>query len=62
MKQDLITVVETASFITDAKACMSDSERTEAINMIRSTGMLSLVVAESARFVLLSVDEVKAAV
>lgn len=34
MKQDLITVVGTASFVTDAKACMSDSERMEAINMI----------------------------
>jgi hypothetical protein len=34
MKQDLITVVETASFISDAKGCMSDTERTEAINMI----------------------------
>ncbi len=31
MKQDLITVVETASFVTDAKACMSDSERLVAV-------------------------------
>jgi len=34
MKQELITVVETASFVTDAKVCMTDEERTEAINMI----------------------------
>jgi hypothetical protein len=31
---DLITVVETASFVTDAKDCMTNDERTEAINMI----------------------------
>lgn len=36
MKQDLITVVETASFISDAKGCMSDTERTEAITLIAS--------------------------
>ena len=34
MKPELITVVETASFIADAKACMSDEERAEAISMI----------------------------
>ena len=34
MKQELITVVETASFVTDAKVCMNKEERTEAINMI----------------------------
>jgi hypothetical protein len=34
MKSDLITVVETNSFIADAKACMNDEERAEAINMI----------------------------
>lgn len=34
MKPDLITVVETNSFIADAKACMNDEERAEAINMI----------------------------
>lgn len=33
-KPDLITVVETASFIADAKDCMTNDERTEAINMI----------------------------
>lgn len=34
MKQELITVVETTSFMTDAKVCMTNEERTEAINMI----------------------------
>jgi hypothetical protein len=34
MNQELITVVETTSFVADAKACMTDDERTEAINMI----------------------------
>ncbi len=34
MKAEMITVVETASFVTDAKGCMADDERTEAINMI----------------------------
>lgn len=34
MKPELIAVVETASFVTDAKACMSNDERTEAINLI----------------------------
>lgn len=34
MKQALITVVETTSFMTDAKVCMTNEERTEAINMI----------------------------
>ena len=34
MKQELITVVETASFVSDAKICMTNDERTEAINMI----------------------------
>lgn len=34
MKSELITVVETASFLADAKACMTDDERIEAINMI----------------------------
>ena len=34
MKHGLITVVETESFISDAKACMTDIERAEAINMI----------------------------
>jgi len=34
MKPKLIAVVETASFAADAKACMSNDERTEAINMI----------------------------
>lgn len=34
MKPELITVVETATFMTDAKACMTNDERTEAINMI----------------------------
>ena len=29
-----MTVVETASFISDAKTCMTDGERTEAITMI----------------------------
>ncbi len=30
MNQELITVVETTSFVADAKACMTDDERTEA--------------------------------
>lgn len=34
MKPDLITVVETASFVADAKVCMTNDERIEAINMI----------------------------
>jgi hypothetical protein len=34
MKSELITVVETASFLADAKACMTDNERAEAIDMI----------------------------
>jgi hypothetical protein len=34
MRPELITVVETASFVTDAKVCMTYDERTEAINMI----------------------------
>jgi hypothetical protein len=34
MKPLLITVVETASFVVDAKACMREEERTEAIDMI----------------------------
>jgi hypothetical protein len=34
MKQQLITVVETVSFMADAKTCMTNDERTEAINMI----------------------------
>ena len=34
MNQGLITVVETVSFMADAKSCMSDEERTGAINMI----------------------------
>ena len=34
MKSELITVVETASFLSDAKACMTDNERAEAIDMI----------------------------
>jgi hypothetical protein len=34
MELGLITVVETASFVTDAKVCMTNSERTEAVNMI----------------------------
>jgi hypothetical protein len=34
VKQDLMTVVETASFLSDAKVCMTDEERFEAINMI----------------------------
>ena len=34
MELELITVVETASFVTDAKACMTNDERTGAINMI----------------------------
>lgn len=34
MKSELITVVETASFVTDAKTCMTDNERSEAVNMI----------------------------
>jgi hypothetical protein len=34
MKPDMITVVETVSFMADAKACMTDDERTAAINMI----------------------------
>ena len=34
MKKQLITVVETVSFMADAKACMTNDERTEAINMI----------------------------
>ena len=36
MKSELITIVETASFMTGAKACMSNDERAEAINMIAS--------------------------
>jgi hypothetical protein len=31
VKTPLITVVETASFVADAKACMTDEERGEAI-------------------------------
>ncbi|SRR6266568_501130 len=34
MKSELITVVETASFMADAKSCMSDEERSEAVSMI----------------------------
>ncbi len=34
MKSELVTVVETTSFVTDAKTCMSDDERSEAISMI----------------------------
>lgn len=34
MKSKLITIVETASFVADAKMCMNDEERTEAIDMI----------------------------
>ena len=34
MKPDLITVVETASFVADAKVCLTNDERIEAINMI----------------------------
>ena len=34
MKQELITVVETASFVAGTKVCMTNEERTEAINMI----------------------------
>lgn len=34
MKSELITVVETVAFVSDAKACMTDDERTEAINML----------------------------
>lgn len=34
MKQEMITVVETNSFIADAKACMNDEERATAIKMI----------------------------
>jgi len=34
MTQKFITVVETASFLIDAKGCMTNEERTEAINMI----------------------------
>lgn len=34
MKPELITIVETTSFLADAKVCMTDVERTEAINMI----------------------------
>ncbi len=34
MKPELLTVVETASFVSDAKVCMTDDERTEAINML----------------------------
>jgi hypothetical protein len=45
MKQDLITVVETASFVTDAKACMSDSERMEAINMIAANSECGNVIS-----------------
>jgi len=34
VKPDLITVVETASFVADAKVCLTNDERIEAINMI----------------------------
>jgi len=34
MASPLITVVETASFLADAKRCMIDDERSEAITMI----------------------------
>ena len=34
MSSTLITVVETASFLADAKRCMTDNERSEAITMI----------------------------
>ena len=34
MKSDLITVVETNSFIADAKACMTNDERSGAIDML----------------------------
>ena len=33
-KSLMITVVETVSFVADAKCCMSDDERIEAINML----------------------------
>lgn len=45
MKPDLITVVETASFVTDAKTCMSDDERIEAINMIAANPQCGDVVS-----------------
>lgn len=34
MKSPLITIVETAAFMSDAKSCMTDEERTESISMI----------------------------
>ena len=34
LKTPLITVVETASFVADAKNCMTDEERAAAISMI----------------------------
>ena len=34
MESPLITVVETTSFMSDAKSCMTDEERTESISMI----------------------------
>ena len=34
MNSKMITVVETVSFVANAKCCMSDDERIEAINML----------------------------
>jgi hypothetical protein len=34
MNSKMITVVETVSFVADAKGCMSDDERIEAIKML----------------------------
>lgn len=34
MKAPLITVVETAAFVSDVKSCMTEEERTEAISTI----------------------------
>jgi len=34
VKSELITVVETVAFVSVAKVCMTDDERTEAINML----------------------------
>lgn len=63
MKPELITVVETNSFIADAKACMNDEERAEAINMIAAhpeCGDLIPGGGGIARFVLRSVAKGRA--
>lgn len=37
MKSELLTVVETSTFVSAAKVCMTDDERTEVINMLAAS-------------------------